>query len=210
MGSSDRLAPALVKDYSLKLGDPNFAHDSLMTSLRQARGYEEFSERFRTRHKQNVDNLGQQRQRLAVTAGAGAQAKFRDPGGASFADKLEQTIRRGRARQGIVNRGDKAIANQQLKDRLQLARAGMTRQGQLMGASASAARLQKGLDITKEQAASSVSQANAGMYGFLAGSALSAFDFGGNETEIPIQEDPSIPQGGFSEILSQPGGYYAP
>jgi hypothetical protein len=93
----------------------------------------------------------------------------------SFASQLAQTERRGRARQGILTRGDEAVKNQQLKDRLQMARSGINRRGALMSAASNAERIRGGLEAAQVRAGSMVDSAYAGAGGFLLGAGIKGF-----------------------------------
>ena len=164
---------------------------NLQTSLASGREFESFGDGLRAQHVQNINNLSQEQGRLGRGAASAVQQKFRSPGGGSFAKRLEQNIRRGRARQGIVNRGDPAIRNQQLKDRLQLARSSITRRGTLQQTSENAMRLRSGLNASELRAKDQVGAARAGALGFAVGGAVRGF--GGNlfnsDTTVPVATD---------------------
>ena len=165
------------------------ANESLRSSITRGREFESISDRLRARHVANVGDITQEQGRLGRGAASAVQQKFRTPGGGSFSRQLEQTLRRGKARQGIMNRGDAAIRNQQLKDRLALARSSVGRRGALQQTSADAARLRAGLSATERAAKSQVGSAFAGAGGFILGGAARGFkDFFGSP-EIPVATD---------------------
>ena len=163
----------------------------LKESIFRGKQLEGIGEKLRAQHTANVASTAQEQARLRVGAGSAVQQKFQSPGGGSFAKRLEQSLRRGKARQGIVNRGDAAIRNQQLKDRLQLARSSVSRRGQIQGAAGSARQLRAGLDASERSAKSQVGSALAGAGGFIAGGAIRGFgdNLFNSDSTIPVETD---------------------
>lgn len=180
---------------------------SVRDSLSRAAPMEAFGERLRAQHAGNVNNLGQEQGRLAAGANAAVQQKFQTPGGGSFANKLEQNVRRSRARQGILNRGDKAIRNQQLKDRLQLAKSSVARRGIIQNSAANAEKIKTGVAASRQAASDQVGSAIGGAAGFIAGGALRGFGdnlFGGiDPVEVDTMDAGNVTGGGFGMF----GGY---
>lgn len=162
---------------------------SLKKSIRTGKEFEYFGNQLRDRHARNVENIGQEQNRMGRGANSAVQQKFQTPGGGSFAQRLEQSMRRGKARQGIVNRGDNAIRNQRLKDRLAMAKSSIARRGQLQESSANAARLEAGLEATRSSAKDMVSSAYGGALGFVAGGAMRGFGDNLFNSSIPAVTD---------------------
>ena len=153
----------------------SFGTAFLIDSLAKGREFESFGDALRVRSQTGIDSIGQEQGRLNRGAASTVQQKFKTPGGGSFAKNLEQTIRRGKARQGINNRGDASIRNQQLKDRLMMAKSSVVRRGNLQQTSANAAQLRAGGEAATRSANSQVSQAYAGAAGGIVGGAVRGF-----------------------------------
>jgi|VirMetMinimDraft_7_1064189.scaffolds.fasta_scaffold08709_6 hypothetical protein len=81
----------------------------------------------------------------------------------------EQAVRRMRARQGIVARGDKAIANQTMKDRLRAVQQTQTRRGQGQNMLQQAQQIKQGVNIGVSDANNRAKASTYGMYGSAAG-----------------------------------------
>lgn len=155
----------------------NFGTAFLKDSIARGRTIEAQGERLRAQHETGIGAIGSRIRRVQAGANLAAQragsARFSGPRG--FARQLEQSVKRGKARQGIVARGDKAIRNQQLKDRIALARQSVVRRGQLMQSSENAARLRAGAEASSRAASSQVHSAMAGAAGSIAGGAIRGF-----------------------------------
>jgi hypothetical protein len=178
-------------DQKLEAGE-SFGTAFLKDSLARGREFEAQGEGLRTRHLAGVNNLGQEQTRLGAAAGAGAQQKFQTPGGASFAKNLEQSVRRGKARQGVINRGDAAIRNQQLKDRLTAARGDISRRGTLQQTAADAARLRSGVDVAQRNANAQIGASRTGALGAVAGGLARGFKDGfsqDNGAQVSVDMD---------------------
>lgn len=89
----------------------------------------------------------------------------------SFSDALGSAERRAKIRQGIVNRGDAAVRNQQLKDRLAIAKGQVSRRGDLINTLQTAANIREGVNAGLSDANNAIRQSNAGMWGNIAGGA---------------------------------------
>lgn len=184
-GAGDSLAQKLASKETLGTA-------FLKDSIGRGRQLEGQFEGLRAEHEADINNTGNERQQLAAGANSAAQQQFRNVSGPrSFAQNLEQTVRRGKARQGIVNRGEKAIQNQQLKDRLQLMRSKVGRRGALQGAASDAASFRAGTDITQQNASARKSAATAGGLGFAVGGLASGFKdkFNFSSKIDPVQAD---------------------
>ena len=155
----------------------SFGTAILKDSIGKGREFEARGEALRGRHEQNVGNISGRINRINAGANLASQragsAQFSGPRG--FSRQLTQATQRGKVRQGINNRGEKAVRNQQLKDRISLARQSITRRGQLQQSSADAARLRSGSDAFARDQNAGVSAAFAGAAGSIAGGALRGF-----------------------------------
>ncbi len=163
----------------------------LKDSVARGRALEAQGERLRNRSEMQREDLSGQRRRLAAGANLQAQRDFAAVGGRDrVAGNLEQTLRRAKARQGINQRGDKALLNQQLKDRITAVQGDVRRRGQLQQSSADAARIQAGLDVAKRSASDVTNQAIAGALGSVAGGLASGFSdfFGKGDTVSPVTD----------------------
>jgi len=125
--------------------------------------------------KTDVENTEGARARLRIGTSSKLAQDFRNIGGGTtgrrdnFSGNLEQLVRKAKARGQIENRGDKAIANQQLKDRVTLARRGIQRQGQVADIFGNTQRIQLGIDTANRQARNLEAQAIGGALGSIAG-----------------------------------------
>jgi len=180
----------------------NSSTQALKKSLAAAAPIEEQLEGFRSRFEDNVETSFGLRNRLTSGASSAVAQRFGNVGGRrSFAGNLEQTIRRGKARQGILNRGEKAIANQKLKDRIGIARQRIGRKGILENALGTAANIRAGVDTTRRNTKDQVNSAFAGAAGSILGGLTSGFGdklFGGNE--VPVRTDLGTASADFQNI----------
>mgnify|MGYP001037906082 CR=1 FL=1 len=104
-----------------------------------------------------------------------AQALSGPQGGNNFASTLGQNTRVGKVRQNLRNRGDAAMKNQQLKDRLSVAKLGMRKRERGLSALSSAAGIREGVNQADMQARSSIRSSRAGLFGTLAGAGLAMY-----------------------------------
>ncbi len=106
--------------------------------------------------------------RLAATASsATAQANVRRP--TSFAGAIEDATRIARSRDGIMRRGDAAIENQALKDRIAFVQRGVRRRGALQRGLTTAMNIQEGVNVGVSDANQRISQSRASMFGGITG-----------------------------------------
>lgn len=89
----------------------------------------------------------------------------------SYADAVASAERRSKARQGIVIRGDAAVRNQQLRDRLQIAQGQASRRGALINTLQTAANIKEGVNTGVSDANNRVRESQAAMWGSIAGAA---------------------------------------
>lgn len=136
-----------------------------------SRGFEAQGEAMRSMY----DNSGTFAGRLKRAKSGGnlaAQSKFSAPatsGPGGFAAALADTVRRGKARQGIIDRGENAVRNQALKDRITAARSAFERRGVQSKAAADAAQIKVGNQAAVRQARHTVRSAETGLIGGILG-----------------------------------------
>ena len=116
-------------------------------------------------------NIGGQQDRMRRTLGKTASLHAARQGGTptSFAGSIQDATRRAGARQGIVNRGEKAIANQSLKDRLSFVRSGMRQQGVAQQALSQGAHIREGVNIGVTDANEAINASNNALLGTAVG-----------------------------------------
>ncbi len=160
----------------LNAGEP-FGSAFLKDSIAKGRPLEARGEALRAQHETSIGAVAGRIRRVDAGANLAAQraGSFKFSGPRGFARQLEQAEKRGKARQGIEQRGEKAIRNQQLKDRISIARQSVQKRGQLMQSSADAARLRAGGEAVTRSARAGTSAAFAGAAGAVAGGALRGF-----------------------------------
>lgn len=128
----------------------------------------------RTRHLGGIANA---ENRLRASLGRQATMKVAQADRAmptSFRGALDQATRRMRARQGIVNRGDAAVRNQSLRDRIAVARQQESRRGSLHNTLQQAVNIREGVNVGLSNANAQIRAARANMWGTIAGSASRA------------------------------------
>lgn len=124
----------------------------------------------------NVETISGEQGRFGAAASSQAFQVLRDQGaGVSVGDTLNRGLRVSKARQGIMNRGDNAIRNQRLKDRLQLVRAGISRKGAALGLQAAGQQIRSGVNIGVRRAKDQGRAAVAGAIGTGLGAAAGLF-----------------------------------
>jgi len=138
----------------------------------------------------DVQNIGAEKQRFGAAAGSQGFQVLRDQGaGKSFGGTLRRGLKVAKVRQGVMNRGDAAIRNQRLKDRIQLARSGLSRKGQSLKLQSIGQQIRSGVNIGVENARDAASASTANLIGTGLGAAAgvlrqnklnndSFFDFG--------------------------------
>lgn len=123
----------------------------------------------------SIGQAGNAESRLQRALGGQASAAVAAREGAlpvSFRGAINQATRRMRARQSIVNRGDAAIRNQSLKDRIQVARGSASRRGSLHNALQQAANIREGVNTGVQDANQRIRESRANMFGSIAGAAV--------------------------------------
>lgn len=148
----------------------DFGASHLRSSLKRTRGQRAQFGRLRERQ---AANIGGQSERLRRTLGKSASLQAARAGVSkptSFAGSIQDATRRAGVRQGIVNRGEKAIANQSLKDRLTFVQSGLRRQGVAQQALSQGANIREGVNIGVTDANNAISASNSALFGGVAGS----------------------------------------
>lgn len=139
----------------------------------------------RDQHRANImsdpSRLRAQLQRTASFAANRQEAALTSP---VFGGQLEAATRRMRARQGIVNRGEEAIVNQNLKDRLEVVRSQMKRRGALQQGLQQAANIRQGVNIGVQNANQIIAESNADLFGGVAGVTAGILKDSGNREKI--------------------------
>lgn len=101
----------------------------------------------------DVQSIRGEQQQFGAATGSQAFQVLRDQGaGTSFGDTLRRGLKVAKVRQGVMNRGENAIRNQRLKDRLQLARTGLRRQGAALDLQATGEQIRSGVNIGVQRA----------------------------------------------------------
>jgi len=154
-----------------------FGSAVLKHNIAQGLPLEARAEGLRTRHETQVGALGGRIRRIQAGANLAAQrdGSHRFAGPRGFARQITQAERRGKARMGINQRGEKAVQNQQLKDRITIAKQGLSRRGQIMDSAMNAANIRAGGQAAISGAHASTQAAYAGAAGAIAGGALRGF-----------------------------------
>lgn len=89
----------------------------------------------------------------------------------SFSQAMGSAERRAKVRQGIVSRGDEAVRNQQLKDRLKIAQQQATRRGSLINVLQTHENIKEGVNAGVSDANARAQASTASMFGSIAGTA---------------------------------------
>lgn len=121
----------------------------------------------------DINNTGNERASLRRSGSSVLAQKFGRVTG--VAGNLRQTLRRGKARQQIEGRGEPAIANQQLKDRVSMARRNLSRRGVGLRGLGVASRMRTDIANARQTGADRVDAAKFGAFGAVAGGLTSAF-----------------------------------
>jgi len=125
-------------------------------------------------HDSNVGNISRRIRTIRAGANLASQRDGSNQFGGGprgFARQLSQAEKRGKIRAGINARGDKAVRNQQLKDRLSLMRASIQKRGGIIQDAATRARIKAGGEAAQADIRANLSASRASSIGGLAGSA---------------------------------------
>jgi hypothetical protein len=146
----------------------------LRTEIDRLQGVRAQFDPLRAQHASNVSGAFQRERRDLVggTAQALARQDLRVPG--SFRGNLASAVQRMRSRQGVVNRGEAAIRNQNLRDRIAIARGDAMRRGRLQESMQRAANIREGVNVGVSNANQVIAESNADLFGGLAGLTVGA------------------------------------
>ncbi len=114
-------------------------------------------------------NIEPERRQLRASAGSAAAQSLRGDGGTTAGSTLDRMLRTAKARQGIIERGDPAIRNQRLKDRLAMVRAGVSRTGAAIDLQGAGQQIRAGVNLAGQRAEDRIGAARAGAAGAAAG-----------------------------------------
>lgn len=159
--SAGNFRPAGIGGLSQRVGNTSRPFESSFEGLKQ-------------RFASDVADTGQEQRRFGAGLSSSIAQKFGTVGGsqqAVFAGNLSQIGRKAKARSRIAGRGDAAIKGQQLKDRISIARQGLSRRGLSQRAGQSAERARAGLDASLQASKDQVGSAIFGAAGAIAGGA---------------------------------------
>jgi hypothetical protein len=175
--------------------DTALANRSLTAEIARLGADREGLQQFVSRSAGTVGNA-EDRLRKRLSANASGVAAHKDqmvP--TSFGGALDSATRRTKARQGIVNRGDEAIRNQSLRDRISVAQASATRRGTIQNALQNAANIREGVNVGVGQANQRARESRAHMFGSITGG-LSNYLYNRNKpttTPTPgVQQPPAM------------------
>lgn len=195
----DALTIGLNKQHMVQ----DFAPSHLRASLARSDANRQTFKGLRDRAAASISNdVNRERFALRKTAAQLSQAETASQGPpTSFASAIGQAARRGRARYGIVNRGDKAIANQNLRDRITFAKAGIQREGSLQTMMQQLANIREGVNVGVSDANASIAASNAALAGGAIGGITGFLSNQNNRDWLKgIFSKPSTPTGAMSPV----------
>lgn len=143
----------------------------LKTAIKDLQGTRESFGLNRTRTLTALANAGERGIADARRGAALTSARLDRAAPTSYADAIAGAERRAKARQGVVNRGEAAVRNQQLKDRLQIAQGQASRRGTLINVLQNAANIKEGVNTGVSDANNRIRESQAAMWGNIAGAA---------------------------------------
>ena len=141
----------------------------------------------RKRFIANVGNKDRRMsQRLQGSISSQVAQQFNEPA-TNFADAISASTRKAKIRGEISNRGENAIKNQQLRDRIAIMRSGQKRRGAIQDALSQATNIREGVNVGVANANQAIANSNADLAGGITGSVLAgikngAFSFGKTTT----------------------------
>lgn len=183
--NEERAAARRAKAHDTPMGRTKMALERLG---REQADYRGLARRF----EDESGNVNPELRRTRATASAAVAQRLKGAGGgADQAGTLEQALRGAKARQGIIQRGEPAIKSQALKDRLSMARLGISTQGRGLAQESAGERIRYGAELATEQADHDISAARWAALGSLTGVA-SGWQGNMSQPAMPAAE------GGFS------------
>jgi len=185
----------------------NFGSIFLKDSIAKGKEFEARADSLADRNDAQIANIDGRLNRVRAGANSAVQAATSAPAGGprGFARALDINTRRGKARQGIEQRGENAIRNQQLKDRITQARSGLNRRSLLQNTSANVARMRAGDLQNVRRVNNQTNSAFAGAAGAIAGGAVRGFgdNFFNNDFDTGLMQQQDQVDSFFG---AQPGG----
>jgi len=120
-------------------------------------------------------NIEPERRALRGAAGSAAAQSLQRDSGVTAGSTLDKALRTAKVRQGIINRGDSAIRNQRLKDRLAIVRAGISRSGASIDLQGAGQQIRAGVNLAGQQARDAIAAARSGAAGAAVGAGAAYF-----------------------------------
>ena len=114
-------------------------------------------------------NVEPELRQLRGSASSAVAQRMAKGGGTSMGSTLDRALRGAKARQGIIERGEPAIRNQSLKNRLARVRAGIAQTGRAMDLQGAGQQIQAGVNLSGQRASDAISNARIGAFGAAAG-----------------------------------------
>jgi hypothetical protein len=172
------LADASLAKRLLKMkGDSGRTRSQIDSLGRDRRAFGGLAER----SELDVANVNPERRRLRAATGLSSALALRDNSGSTQGSTLQAALRQAKARQGIVNRGDAAIGNQRLKDRLGFVRSSLRRRTSALDLQGAGQQIRAGVTINAQNARDSIQNARLGAAGTAVGAAFGVAS--GNKTD---------------------------
>lgn len=161
-------------------------------------------ERLGAQNQADVGNIEGERRRVSKGISSNVAQRFQQ-GGGSFRDNLTMALKRNKARQGIALRGDAAIRNQQMKDRVAFGKSALSRKAAAEGGLAQHAKLEQGVLAANTNADILRQQAMMGAFGTLAGAGVRGLQDYFSNTGGAV--DPGMDQGTAAADAINTGGF---
>lgn len=161
-------------------------------------------ERLGAQNQADVGNIEGERRRVSKGISSNVAQRFQQ-GGGSFRDNLTMALKRNKARQGIALRGDAAIRNQQMKDRVAFGKSALGRKAAAEGGLAQHAKLEQGVLAANTNADILRQQAMMGAFGTLAGAGVRGLQDFFSNTGGAV--DPGMDQGTAAADAINVGGF---
>jgi hypothetical protein len=164
---------------TLAFSNGTLAGDIQRDAVATTRPLEDELEGLRGKFAADVADTSQERHRLRSGLSSTIASRFgRVEGGtqqSQFSGNLKQMLAKAKARRRISMRGEKAIANQQLKDRIGIVKSNLLRRGRSLETAGAGARIQFGLDANLQAARDRGNAAMSGAIGAAAGGLAAEF-----------------------------------
>ncbi len=185
-------------------GDGELGSRVQRAAVDATRPFEDLFGKFRSSFARDVADTTQEQNRLGSGLSSVVASKFKRVGGRpGGGGNLSQLERKAKARQQISGRGEKAILNQQLKDRIGIARQNISRRQLSIDAAGASASARIGLNTSLQRSKDQVGSAIGGAIGSVAGGLASGL----SNRKFGTTVDAITDQGTFGadQILNQSG-----